>query len=61
MSDISQNVYIPLPPSLLITRSIIDCCPECPQCDYYNGIISDTEKQINNLYYVKNVGQTNIK
>jgi len=59
MSDISQNIFIPLPISLQITKSMIDMNPPSTQTEYYNKIIKNAEIQINDIYYVKNVGQTN--
>lgn len=61
MADISQNINIPLPSSLQITKSILQITPKSPQTEYYNNIILLRETQINEIYYVKNVGSTNTK
>lgn len=59
--DISQNINIPLPPSLQITRSILEINPKSSVTDYYNNIILLKEIEINQIYYVRNVGSTNTK
>jgi len=61
MSDISQNINIPLPSGLQITKSILELTPTSAQTDYYNNIISLREIQINDIYYVKNIGTMNTK
>ncbi len=57
MSDISQNIFIPLPIGLQLTKSIININSPSAQTEYYNKIIKTTESQINDIYYVKNVNQ----
>lgn len=53
MSDIS-GIVIPLPMYLQISKSVLEFTnPKTPQIEYNLKVISDTEKQINNIYYVK--------
>jgi hypothetical protein len=61
MSDIS-GVFIPLPMYLQISKSVLkSITPKTPQIEYGLSVISDTEKQLNTIYYIKSAGGTSMK
>ena len=55
MSEISGNLFVPLPPGLYLTQTIININPKSPQTEYYQKIIDTTMTQVNEIYYVRNV------